>query len=547
MEDQNKQKDTEIKEEENIAAGSDKNGKGQTRQDEVGATGSSLVLDNPKKAHVVVLATAFMTSVAGISYELLAATISSYFLGNAVLQYSLTIGVFLFAMGVGSYLSRKFEKNLVNSFLSIQISIGLVGGFSTLALFTAYKYSSAFSLVMYAFLMAIGALIGLEVPLLIRILKDYESVSFSIADVLSFDYVGALIASVLFPLFVLPHMGMMHASFFYALLNMVVVFMNLSVFHKRLVNRKFLYAAAFGVTLVLFGGLAGASSMVSFFEGRLYDDEVIMTRQTKYQCIVMTRYKDDLRLFLDGSIQFSSWDEYRYHEVLVHPAMTLTSNRENVIILGGGDGLAAREVLKYPDAKQITLVDIDGDMVNLCRTDRFISKLNGGSLSNPRVRVVIEDGFTYMQNSKTRYGVILVDLPDPKNESISKLYTRGFYNILKNHLARGGVICTQSTSPFFAREVFWCIVHTIDAVGLETLPMHVFVPSMGDWGFTLASNVKLDPGRVNVTVPTQFLRPGKTDFLFYFPKDVEEEETEINTLDTHKILQYYQKAWKMWE
>jgi spermidine synthase len=506
-----------------------------------------LILPPARRGHFALLATAFIISVCGISYELLAATVSSYFLGNAVQQYSLTIGIFLFAMGIGSYLSRKFEGNLVESFVAIEIIIGFVGGFSTFILFGAYSYTQSFSLVMYSLLLVLGTLIGLEVPILIRILRNYEMLKFSVADVLSFDYVGALIASIAFPLFVLPHMGMMHASFFYGLLNMVIVFMNLSIFSGIIRKEKMFIALSALATLILSVGLFQSNRLVSFFEARLYDDEVVLTKNTKYQRIVLSRYKDDVRLFLDGNLQFSSWDEYRYHECLVHPAMSLAARKDEVAILGGGDGLAAREVLKYPGVKRVTLVDIDADMVELCRTNAFIKELNGGSLEAPRMNVVIQDAFTYMENSRERFDVIIVDLPDPNNESLSKLYTKSFYLILKNHLSRGGMIAVQSTSPYFAREAYWCIVRTVESAGLEVMPYHTYVPSMGDWGFTLASSGKIDPSRIDVDVPTRFLNSGKAAFLFEFGRDEQEVETEINSLDTHKLLQYYDRSWKMWE
>lgn len=505
-------------------------------------------LSGPKRAQFALITTALALSICGISYELLVATVSSYFLGNAILQYSLTIGIYLFAMGIGSYISRKFEKNLVESFILVQILVGLLGGFSTLFLFTAYQYTPVFSILFYFFLLLLGSLIGLEIPILIRILKDYEALKFSISDILAFDYTGGLLASILFPLFILPYMGVMHASFFYALLNMVVVFFNITIFSETIKQRKMYIASSVIVSLILIGGLIYSTKLVSFFESKLYDDEIIISQQTKYQKIVVTRYGDDMRMYLDGNLQFSSWDEYRYHECLVHPAMALTSNRERVLILGGGDGLAAREILKYPDVKEITLVDIDKDIVKLCKTDFLISRLNKNSLSDPRMNIVIQDAYKFLENSKDRYGVIIVDLPDPNNESLSKLYTVTFYKMLKHHLARGGVACIQSTSPYFATETFWCIVHTMEKAGLVNHPFHTFIPSMGDWGFSLVSDYDFNPAEIVIpNIPTKYLKPGKIIDLFYFGKDIDKVETDVNTLNSHKLLKYYEKEWKKWE
>jgi len=499
------------------------------------------------KVRFAVLATAFIVSVCGISYELLSATISSYFLGNAVLQYSLTIGIFLFAMGIGSYLSGKFERNLPENFITIEILIGLFGGFSTVILFTAYMFTEVFSLVMYGVLLILGILIGLEIPILIRILKSYTELRFSIADVLSFDYAGALAASILFPLLILPHMGIMHAAFFYALLNMVIVFLNLKIFGSSIGKKNLFKFLSVIVTVILTAGFIFSTNLVTFFESRLYDDEIILTKQTKYQRIVMTRFKEDTRLFLDGNLQFSSWDEYRYHECLVIPAMSLSSSRREVLILGGGDGLAAREVLKFPDVENVTLVDIDPDMVELCRKDPVIRELNKGSLDNPRLKIISEDAFKYMAQTDRYYDVIIVDLPDPNSESLSKLYTKSFYNLLRMHLSKGGMISIQSTSPFFSRKSFWCIVHTVESAGLYVLPYHEFVPSFGDWGFTLASNVRIFPDKITITVPVKFLNHELVKKMFLFGKDSDEVETEINTLNTHSLLRYYDNEWENWE
>lgn len=508
----------------------------------------AITLSSQNRAKLAIITTAFATSISGISYELLAGTVSSYFLGNAVLQYSLTIGVFMSAMGVGSYISRKFDRNLLESFIVILILTGLIGGFSTLILFTAYEYTEAFNFIFYAFILVLGTLIGLEVPILVRILKNYEAIKFSISDVLSFDYLGALLASILFPLLVLPQMGIMHASFFYGLISIVVAFFNIAIFSDVLKNRKNITALAVLVSVILLTGLVQSSKIVTFFETRLYSDEIIAVKQTKYQRIILTRSGNDMRLYLDGNLQFSSWDEYRYHECLIHPAMNLTSNREEVLILGGGDGLAAREVLKYPDVKRITLVDIDPDMVDFCKKDHLIKRINKNSLNDPRMNIVIDDAYKFLENSQERFGVIIGDLPDPNNESLSKLYTMGYFKMIKQHLAKGGTGCIQSTSPYFARKTFWCIVHTIRESGLVNKPFHVFVPSMGDWGFSLISDRNFDPLNIEIPdIPLKYLQKGSIANLFYFGKDEEEVPTEINTLDSHKLLRYYESEWKEWE
>lgn len=502
----------------------------------------------PRRAKIAILATTFIISVCGISYELLTGTVSSYFIGNATLQYSLTIGIFLSAMGIGSYFSRNLEKNLLEIFISVQIIVGLLGGFSTMLLYIAYQFTPAFFLLFFIYLLTLGSLIGVEIPVLIRVLKDYQALKFSISDVLAFDYIGALAASILFPLLILPSMGLMHAAFFYGIINIIIAIMNIHVFSGIIKWRNRFAAACFTVAILLFGGLYYSGKMVSYFEAKMYGDEIIHTQQTRFQRIILTRYGDDMRLYLDGGLQFSSWDEYRYHEALVHPAMHLAKNREEVLILGGGDGLAAREVLKYPDVKRITLVDIDGEMVELCKTHYLITRINGNSLSHPKMNIVIQDAYKYMQDAQERFNVVIIDLPDPNNESLSRLYTIGFYHKIKERLARGGVICAQATSPYYARNTFWCIINTFEATGLYTHAFHLFVPSMGDWGFALCSNEDFSPDDIIISkVETEYLQHGGIAELFYFGRDESRVDTEINTLNTHKILQYYDKEWRKWQ
>jgi len=494
----------------------------------------------------LLLTTVFIVAICGIVYELVVGTISSYLLGNSVTHFSITIGLFLSAMGIGSFLSSRFERHLLRTFVLIEMGVGVVGGGAAVLLYAVFATSDLYYLVMVLLLLVLGSLIGMEIPLLTRVMGGWERIKETLSTVLGLDYLGALLASVLFPLVLLPQLGLLNTAFATGLLNMFVVGVNLWVFRHRLRDFPLLAGAAATITALLIGGMVWSNGLLSYFERQLYEDEVIYTDQTQYQRIVMTRWADDVRLYLDGGLQFSTADEYRYHEPLVHPAMSLSASREAVLILGGGDGLAAREVLKYDDVARVVLVDIDPAMTMLARTHHTLRTVNADALHDPRVEVINTDALKWMTGTSDRFGVILLDLPDPNNESLGKLYSREFYKVVQKHLARGGVLASQATSPYFARETYWNIVHTASVEWPHIQPYHVYVPSFGDWGFVLASNEPLTPEKFEPQVDVRYLSPEIFAASQVFDADTAEVATEVNTMNNQVILRYYEKGWKQW-
>jgi spermidine synthase len=492
------------------------------------------------------LVTVFIIAICGIIYELIVGTLSSYLFGNSVTHFSITIGLFLSAMGLGSFASRRITHSLLGWFVLIEIAVGLIGGFAAALLYAVFATTDSYYVAMVLLILLIGSFIGMEIPLLTRLLGGWGAIKDTLANVLAFDYLGALLASILFPLVLLPELGLLKTSFATGLLNMAVVGLNIWMFQEWLPRWRSLSAIAAGVTLLLLVGGAWSMQLTSFFEDQLYKDEIIYTRQTPYQRIVITRWGNDVRLYLDGNLQFSSWDEYRYHEPLVHPAMSLTRSRESVLVLGGGDGLVAREVFKYDDVQRLVLVDIDPAMTDLARLHPSLLAINQDSLSDPRLELVNQDAFNYLAETDELFGVIIIDLPDPNNESLGKLYSREFYTLVKRHLAEGGVAATQATSPYFARETFWSIVHTAADVDLKTWPYHVYVPSFGDWGFVLVARHELDLTRFSPSVPMRYLNTEVLATSLVFDNDISEIETEVNTLDNQIILSYYEQGWRRW-
>jgi len=525
----------------------------------VEAAAAAPVPDAQDRAEALaLLASIFLVAACGLIYELLIATVSSYQLGSSVTQFSVSVGLFVGSMGLGSWLSQRVTKHLLAVFIALELVLGVVGGLSAAVLFWSYTAGPLYWVALYGCLVLIGALVGVELPILVRLLDRYGQLRTVVAQALSADYLGCLVGSLAFPLLLLPALGQMRTAFLVGLVNVGVAVYTLQTFRHRLRIRLPLVAC--GLTAaVLAAGFVFSIRIHGLLERGLYDDEVIYTRQTPFQRIVFTRWREDLRLFLDGNLQFSSVDEHRYHEALVHPAMGLAASRGEVLLLGGGDGLGVREVLRHPEVKRVTLVDLDPDMTRLGRTFPALAAQNGRSLEDPRVRVVNEDAHRFLERTADRYDVIIADLPDPNGDALAKLYSVEFYRLARQHLAEGGVFVTQATSPFFSRSSFWCVAKSMREAGLQVKPLHANVPSFGEWGFVLArrgeqgrvpasaarDDLKLD--RIALPPGLRFLTPQVLRTLEVFDPDMSEVPTEISTADHPRILRYYLGGSRKWE
>jgi spermidine synthase len=354
---------------------------------------------------------------------------------------------------------------------------------------------------------------------------------------------GALAASLLFPILLVPKLGMVRSALLFGIVNAGVALWSTYLFRDQLGGRSLLRAACIAVLALLGAGMAASEKITQAADNNLYADEVIFSRDTRYQRIVLTKWKDDVRLFLSSHLQFSSRDEYRYHEALVHPGLAAIPGARRVLVLGGGDGLAVREILKYPDVQSITLVDLDPEMTRLFSTHPYLVTLNQHSLTNARVHVINSDAFPWLQQTNDAYDFVVVDFPDPTNYSLGKLYTTAFYRLLAKHLSAQGLAVVQSTSPLFARQSYWCIVETLKQAGLKTYPYHLYVPSFGEWGFVLAG---LYPYESPVRLPggLRYLSAALVPQMFQFPVDMLPVDAEPNRLNDQVLVRYYEHDWR---
>lgn len=499
----------------------------------------------------LLIAAIFLAAGSGLVYELVAGTLSSYLIGDSVTQFSLVIGLFLTSMGIGSFFSGKITRDLPAWFVAVEVGAGLAGGLTALLAYAAFALTPWYTPVLLLLVVTVGTLVGFEIPLVVRILREVESLREALAHVLTADYLGALVASLVFPFLLLPYLGLVRAGLMMGLVNVLVGAFTLHLFRGRLgPHRRRLQWLCATATALLVACLLGAGQLVSLLEARLYQDEIVIAETTTMQRMVITRWRNDIRLFLEGHLQFSSIDEYRYHETLIHPALAAAERQERVLLLGGGDGLAAREALRDPGVKHITLVDIDPRVTDLFSTREMLTELNQGALTDPRVRVVNMDAFKFLEETDEFWDVIAMDLPDPSTPALAKLYSLPFFRLAGRRLAQGGALVTQSTSPFRSREAFWAIHHTLEAAEVHGGPgrfqvhaMQTVVPTFGTWGFQLATARPIDPAKLKLRVSTRYLTSEFLPTIFEFPDDMGEVETPIGHLDDPAVHTLYVRGY----
>jgi spermidine synthase len=552
-------------------------------------------------ATALLAVTMFFTGACGLVSEYALGAVSTYILGNSIEQMCMTIAVMMLMMAAGSYVQVAFRKNLIERFIHIELAIAVIGGYAPLSMYAAFGFmENHFILVQYLFICSMGLLIGLEIPVVLRINQEYsKTLGINVANVYGPDYIGAFAGAVVWVYYLLRNFPITEISFMMAGVNLFVAGVTFAYFCTLgLVRKKVfvfvLIAVTFGL-LVL--GFRNSGTWSAALEQRLYEDRVVRSITTRYQQLVMTHRKetDDYRLFINGNLQFSSEDEAVYHEQLVHPAMNLAQDHRRVLILGGGDGMALREVLKYDDVESVTLVDIDPDMVAFARTDPVMVKLNRGAFSDKRTVVlktsgVSGDGFRslyaetggtvtdgtgrmipetvktavvkvlhidadkFIESTRGSYNVILVDFPDPNSIELAKLFSREFYLKVNRILSENGMVAVQATSPYHAREAFLCVLRTIGSAGFSVIPYHDNVPSFGDWGFILAWKGRAIPdgavrkriAAMDIGVPTRYITSDVFRSALIFGKGrLESENREISTLMRPVILELYtREGWK---
>ncbi len=491
----------------------------------------------------------FATGISGIVAEYILSTLASYFIGNAILQFTLIVSIMLFAMGLGSRLSKSLTKNVVLYFIATELILSVLVSFSALVSYLIYGFTDISWLVIYLLSILIGVLIGLEIPLATRINDNFEELRVNISNILEKDYFGSLIGGLFFAFVGLPYLGLTYTPFILGILNLGVSFWLFLVLKEALSKKtqRLFTIAYIVVSTSIIAGLYFAQPIVKYGEQAKFKDKIVYNKQTKYQKIVITKWKDWHSLYIDGNQQLSTFDEFMYHEPMVHLPMQLISKKSNILILGGGDGCIAREVFKYEDVEKVTLVDLDEEMLTLGKDNSIFINLNKGAMNNPKLTSVAKDAFTFLENTNESYDAIFIDLPDPNNVDLNKLYTKEFYYLCKQNLSDKGILITQSGSPYYATKAFYCIEKTMRTAGFKTLPMHNQVLTLGEWGWIIGTKQDVSKQRlaqVDVSnMPLKWFTNNSVNQITSFGKTlVDTTGIKVNTIFSPKLYTYYKQG-----
>ena len=485
-----------------------------------------------------------------ILYELMIWTLSSYLIWDSVRQFSFTIGFFMSGMWVWAYLSRFLEKNAIKNFLRVEIILSILWATSVILLKYAYILLSdndlSFQFIYFFLTIFLGSLVWIEIPLVATLYKQLKIKTKSIiSDIFTFDYIWGLLASLLFPIILLPFLWLYNISIFIWSLNLLVAFLYLNYIRKKNIKLKILdkkffikyFSIIFLVWLYFIFLISISQKLENFYLKFYFKEPILQTYQTQYQNIVLTKRWEDLRMFLNWNIQFNSLDENRYHEALVDWPLKILENKKyiSVLVLWWWDWLAVRNLLKYNFIKNITLVELDPKMIEISKTQKDLVKLNKNSLNNSKVEIINTDAFKFIKNTKNKYDFIIADFPDPRDVGTAKLYSKEFYIWINWTLEKDWVFVSQSSSSFFATKAFWSIDKTINSVFWNSLAYHRYLPSFWDWWFVLAK--KWDLSNKNICW-NLWCTGFDEDYLW------ENKNIEINTLTNPKIIEYYLEGYK---
>jgi spermidine synthase len=533
----------------------------------------------------------------GLIYEYLLSHYSARILGSVETVIYAIIGIMIVSMGLGAF-AAKHVKQAFQGFVVLELVVAFIGCSATLLIASIIGFSQTLPHLIadtyqipvdvlpvggiiskitwmstrlpYFFAFVLGFLIGMEIPLIARIRETVYGyhLAHNAGTIYGADYIGAGIGAAIWVMFML-HLEISQAAALTATLNLIAGFVFLVRFHKRIKHIKVMLTGHALLTFLVIAVFQYGGTWQRHMQNMLYLDRVVYQTQTPYQNLVFTQRQlgggvDPIyNFYINGRLQFSSLDEQIYHEFLVHPAMQISQKHDNILIIGGGDGLALREVLKW-NPKQITLIDLDPNLVALFKQPEAslpvflatkIKQLNQNSFSDPRVKVINADAFIAIDNllqNKQLFDSIIVDLPDPSHPDLNKMYSVNFYYRLAHLLSMDGAFVIQSTSPFHAKSAFISIAKTVQAAHFSNVEQyHQNVPSFGEWGWTIATKSGASASQrlkefKKIDVDTHWLTKDLAQASFIFNRNFYDNinEIKVNYLGTNQLYQYHQKAWE---
>jgi len=490
----------------------------------------------------------FATGISGLTSEFILSTLASYFIGDTIVQWTVVLSIMLFSMGIGSQVSRVVNKRLLLTFLAVEFTLSLLISFSPLIVYSLAAKSEFIHILIYGLALLIGFCIGFEIPLATRLNEAHESLDKNISNIMSWDYIGSLVGGLSFAFFGLPYLGITNTAFLFGLLNFVVaVILYWKYQDYQIVYKKWMISVIALLSVILSLGFIFSEKIILFGEQSRYKDKIVYQEQSKYQKIVITQWNEHYWLFINGNQQLSTFDEFLYHEPMVHPVMALTPEHKNILIIGGGDGFNVKELLKYDDIDNITVVDLDPLMTNLGLEFRGLLQYNDSALHNAKVEIFNKDGFNFLEKSELFYDLMIIDLPDAKNLELNKLYTQEFYQMAYRLLRPNGHIITQAGSPYYATKSFHCIDKTMKSAGFKTLQMHNQVLTLGEWGWIVGSKQntkeqmirKMKSGSYK-KLNNKWLNKESISLITSFGKPLfDTSSVDINTINSPVLYRYY--------
>lgn len=501
----------------------------------------------------------FATGMSGIVAEYILSTLATYFLGDSVFQWTMILSIMLFSMGLGSRISKIFKENLLQKFIYIEFILSILSAFVSIITYSVSAYYGSPAIVIYLLCIIIGLLIGMEIPLVIRLNDDYEELRVNVSSIMEKDYYGSLLGGVFFAFVGLPYLGLTFTPFVLGMINFLVACSLIVVLLPNFNQEAKKQLAILSVSIFLFisTGFVLAEPIVHHGETVRYKDQVIFEKQSKYQKIVITQSKGDFWLFINGNQQLSSIDEVMYHEPLIHPVMGLLRQPKEILVMGGGDGGAVREILKYKSVEHITLVDLDPAMTTLGQTNELMVAMNQDAMNSPKLTIRNEDGFNFLEQSTTYFDAIIIDLPDPKSIELGRLYSYEFYKMCHKRLRKHGIVITQAGSPYYAADAFNCIDKTISKAGFATAKLHNQVVTLGEWGWILGAKgmdeTHLKPALQSLAfdeIETKWINHEAMTLITSFGKEVFGADTSrigINKIHNPVLYKYYlQGKWDLY-
>lgn len=546
---------------------------------------------------VLLILTMAVLAGCGLIYEYLLSHYAGRVLGIMESTIYTMIGLMIVAMGLGSFAARKITCSY-KGFAWLELLIGLFGSASILFIAAFIGFSQILPATIadlmslpndalpqggvfkqltlialntpYLFGFLLGFFIGMEIPLIARIREELhdEHLTHNFGTMYGADYIGAGVGAAIWVFFLL-RIDISQAAAITASLNLIAGLIFVIRFWKKLTWRKTLISAHMLLAMMIVIIFQFGNSWLNKMSNLLFLDNVVYSQQTRYQQLTFTERKmggntpDVINLYLNSRLQFSSADEFIYHGYLVTPTLAASARQDNILIIGGGDGLALRDVLQW-QPHRVTLIDLDEELVGLFTSPELhlpdnlaneVKRLTKHSFHDPRVNVINEDAFLAIDKlikENQSFDAIIVDLPDPSHPDLNKLYSVNFYARLNLLLAGDGIFTVQSTSPYHAKDAFISIGKTVEQAGFNHVEqMHTNVPSFGEWGWTIATKRGASPSKRIASMNQFEVKHSWVNVplvlnAFAFPENFyqDKEKINVNYLGSHTVYQYHQQAWQ---